>query len=118
MFDAVLARENARGSRFATATAVSVLFHAGAIAFALGASTTLPFNSRREVAVKFMQPAVSMLPPPPPPPLRTRSPSASRTELVEHKPVRPSARTLQTKETPHEKPEPPESSNGEEPLDD
>lgn len=117
MFDAVLARENARGSRLATATAISVLFHAGAIAFALGASITLPFNSSREVAVKFMQPAVSMLPPPPPPPLRTRSPSASRTEPVEHKPIRRPTPKQQAKEMPQEKSEPPESSNDEDPVD-
>src|SRR5216683_2942034 len=68
MFDAVLNKSQVPQSRIGTGALISIVLHAGLIAFAIWISVRPPPVHRdKDVSVKFMLPPP---PPPPPPPKR------------------------------------------------
>jgi len=81
MFDAVLKRSSAPGSRIGTGATASVLLHAALLASVLWISTRPPFTkSAKDLAIKFV------LPKPPAPPAAALS--RRTVEIGERKPVR------------------------------
>src|SRR6202011_3220679 len=93
MFDAVLNKSQVPQSRIGTGAMISIVLHAGLIAFAIWISVRPPpVHREKDVSVKFM------LPPPPPPPAR------KKVEVVERKPVRKPDTIIQPREIPKEKP--------------
>jgi protein TonB len=98
MFDAVLKRSNAAGSRIGTGATASVLLHAALLASALWISTRPQFRKNaKDLAVKFV------VPKPPAPPAAALS---KRTvEIGERKTVRRPDTIVQPKEISKEKPQ-------------
>ena len=102
MFEAVLRRPSAAGSRIGTGAIASVLLHAALLASVLWISTRPQFTkSARDIAVKIVVPRPPAPAPPPPPAKRAA-------EIAEHKVVRKPDTIVQPKEIskpPEAKPE-------------
>ena len=98
MFDSVLSRSSAAGSRIGTGATASVLLHAALLASVVWISTRPQFTKNaRDFAVKFVVPKPPAPAPPPPPAKRTA-------EIAEHRIVRKPDTIVQPREMSKEKP--------------
>ena len=98
MFNSVLRRSSAAGSRIGTGATASVLLHAALLASVLWISTRPQFTKNaRDFAVKFVVPPPPAPAPPPPPAKRTA-------EIAEHKRIHKPDTIVQPTEISKEKP--------------
>jgi len=97
MFDAVLKRSSAPGSRIGTGATASVLLHAALLASVLWISTRPPFTkSAKDLAIKFVLPK--------PPALPAAALSKRTVEIGERKTIRRPDTIVQPRELSKEKP--------------
>jgi protein TonB len=111
MFDSVISGGTVARRRFGTGAFISVILHAGLLAFAIWISTKPAASKKQDLAVTFFK-APPPPPPPPPPPKKSPKPTP-----IERKPVQRKPDTIiAPRELPKEKPaeaEPKEESDDE-----